>query len=169
LSPVRKRKWFSSPTRIRQWQLNLVKIRYHVEEALTMKPAAAIRYLAARRARREHDRVLRETAFGWTEQFAVPLDYGQAFGRYALQYAPPPLRARVIVVLPERRMRGACYTGDLGWAELGYDVDLLIVPGDHWRMFMEENAGVLAERLLAIIDARLAQARSATAGEESDR
>ena len=36
LSPVRQRQWFSASPRIRQWQLNLVKARYHLEEALTL-------------------------------------------------------------------------------------------------------------------------------------
>ena len=41
------------------------------------------------------------------------------------------------------------FAGDLGWAELGYRVDLVIVPGDHERMFAPPNAALLAERLLA--------------------
>ena len=84
LSPVRQRQWFSSSPRIRQWQLDLIKARYHVEEALTKGPRDAIRYLQSTfndaRARREYDRVLREAAAGKTGQFDVPLDFRRAFG-----------------------------------------------------------------------------------------
>jgi thioesterase domain-containing protein/acyl carrier protein len=159
LSPVRKQQWFWFAPRIRQWQLDLVKIRFHLEEALSMKPAEAIRYVAARlrnvRTRHEYDRALRERAVGKTDQFDVPLDFFTAFALHAANYTPPPLNGRLIVVLPERRRRGAAYSGDLGWAELGYDVDLLIVPGDHDRMLTGQNAAPLAERLLALIDSRL--------------
>ena len=153
LSPVRQRQWFSTSPRIRQWQLNLVKTRYHLEEALTLGPRQSVRYLLNTyrdaRARTAYDRVLREAAAGKQGQFDVPLDFKQAFGGYAVRYSPAPLEARVILVRPERQKRGAFFSGDLGWAELGYRVSLLIVPGDHERMFIAPNSAVLAERLLA--------------------
>ena len=153
LSPVRQRQWFSPSPRIRQWQLNLIKVRYHVEEALTLGPRQSLRYLfdtyRDARARTEYDRALREAASGKHRQFDVPLDFRQAFGSYAVRYSPPLLQARVIVVRPERQKRGAFFSGDLGWAELGYRVSLLIVPGDHERMSIAPNSAVLAERLLA--------------------
>jgi len=160
-SPVRQRQWFSSRPRIRQWQLDLIKVRYHLEQAWAKGAGDALRYLRATfndaRARREYDRVLRETAAGKTQQFDVPLDFRQAFGVYAIKYSPAPLRAKVIVVRPERQKRGGFFRGDLGWAEIGYDVELLIVPGDHERMFMDGNAAVLAERLLARLEAMRAR------------
>jgi thioesterase domain-containing protein/acyl carrier protein len=165
LSPVSKRQWHAASPPIRRWPLNLARARHYLEEALTMKPAAAIRFLVAKfrfaRTRRRYDRLLREVAVGATNQFDVPLDFRKAFDIYAMKYAPPALRGRVILVRPERQTQAVSFSGDLGWAKFGYDVDLLIVPGDHKGMFMRENAGVLAERLLAVIDARLVDAQRA--------
>jgi amino acid adenylation domain-containing protein len=153
VSPVRQRQWFAPSPRLRQWQLNLIKLRYHLEEALTLGPRQSWRYLVNTfrdaRARTEYDRVLRTAPAGGPGSFDVPLDFRQVFGVYAARYSPAPLRARVIVVRPERQKRGAFFSGDLGWGELGYRVSLLIVPGDHERMFAPPNAAVLAERLLA--------------------
>ena len=152
LSPARHRQWFAASPRIRNWQLNLVKLRYHLEEAMTLGPRHAWRYLLSTfrdaRARGKYDRLLRDNAVGKHRRFDVPLDFRQAYGIYAVRYSPAPLRARVIVVRPERQKKGAFFGGDLGWAELGYQVDLLIVPGDHKRMFEPPNAAVLAERLI---------------------
>ena len=68
LSPVRHRQWFSSSPLIRQWQLNVVKARYHVQEAITRGVAGAVRYLMSTmrdaRARAHYDRLLREAAAG---------------------------------------------------------------------------------------------------------
>jgi thioesterase domain-containing protein len=155
LSPVRHRQWFSPSPRIRNWQLNLIKARYHIEEAMTLGPRHSWRYLLNTfrdaRARAEYDRLLRDSAVGKHRQFDVPLDFRQAFGTYAVRYSPAPLRARVIVVRPERQKKGAFFGGDLGWGELGYRVSLLVVPGDHNRMFAPPNATVLAERLIETI------------------
>ena len=152
LSPVRQRQWFSSSPLIRQWQLNVVKARYHVEEALTHGVAGSVGYLMRTLrdagARTHYDRLLREAAAGRPGELDVPLDFRHAFGPYAARYTPKPLRARIIMVRPERQKRGAFYAGDLGWSELGYHVDLLTVPGDHERMFAPSNAAVLADRLL---------------------
>ena len=152
LSPVRHRQWFSSSPLVRQWQLNVVKARYHVEEALTRGVAGSVSYLMRTlrdaRARNHYDRQLREAAAGRPGEFDVPLDFRHAFGPYAARYTPKPLRARIIMVRPERQKRGAIFSGDLGWAELGYDVELLTVPGDHERMFAPANAAVLADRLM---------------------
>jgi len=152
LSPARHRQWFAASPRIRNWQLNLVKLRYHLEEAMTLGPRHSWRYLfdtfRDARARGKYDRLLRDNAAGKHRRFDVPLDFRQAYGIYAVRYSPAPLRARVIVVRPERQKKGAFFGGDLGWAELGYQVDLLIVPGDHKRMFEPPNAAVLAERLI---------------------
>jgi thioesterase domain-containing protein len=152
LSPVRHRQWFSASPRIRNWQLNLIKVRYHLEEAFALTPREAWRYVLSTyrdaRARVKYDRLLRDNAAGKHRQFDVPLDFRQAFGSYAVRYSPSPLRARVIVVRPERQKKGAFFGGDLGWAELGYRASLLTVPGDHERMFWSPNAAVLAERLL---------------------
>jgi amino acid adenylation domain-containing protein len=155
LSPVRQRQWFAPAPRVRQWQLNLIKVWYHVEEAFALGLRESLRYLINTsrdaRARTEYDRILRDSAVGKREKFDVPLDFRQAFGVYAARYSPAPLRARVIVVRPERQKRGRFFSGDLGWAELGYRVSLLIVPGDHERMFASSNAPVLAGRLLEVI------------------
>ena len=152
LSPVRQRQWIATAPRLRHWQMNLIKARYHVNEALTLGPRQSWRYLwqtyRDARARTEYDRVLREAAVA-KSRFDVPLDFRQAFGIYAMRYSPAPLKARVVVVRPERQKRGALFSGDLGWAELGYRVSLLMVPGDHLRMFWAPNSAVLAERLLA--------------------
>ena len=156
LSPVRQRQWFASAPRLRQWQLNFVKVRYHVEEALTRGAAGAVRYVFATardaRARVQYDRLLREAAAGTNSPFDVPLDFRTAYGLYAARYTPAPLRARLIVVRPERQKRVALLDGDLGWSEAGYEVELFIVPGDHERMFAPSHAGALAERLIETLD-----------------
>jgi amino acid adenylation domain-containing protein len=153
VSPVRLRQWFLPSPRLRQWQLNAIKVRYHVEEALTLGPRQSWRYLVDTfrdaRARAEYDVLLREAATRRPGSFDVPLDFRQVFGIYAARYTPAPLKSRVIVVRPERQKKGAFFSGDLGWSELGYRVSLVIVPGDHARMFAAPNASVLAERLLA--------------------
>jgi thioesterase domain-containing protein len=152
LSPVRYREWFAPSPRLRQWQLNLVKVRYHLEEAMSRGVAGALRYLVTTardaRARTHYDRVLRETAPGGTRPFDVPLDFRNAFGFHAARYNPSPLNARLVVVRPERQKRISLLAGDLGWARLGYQVEMIVVPGDHERMFAPANAPVLAERLL---------------------
>ena len=158
LSPVRQRQWFASSPRLRQWQLNLAKARYHAEEAVKRGATGALRHLitTARdaRARRDYDQRLRDAAAGTPGSFDVPLDFRTAYGLYAVRYAPAPLRARLIVVRPERQKRVALLKGDLGWSELGYQVELLIVPGDHERMFAPPNAAILAERLCETLDLR---------------
>lgn len=156
LSPVRHRQWFESSPRLRQWQLNFVRVRYHVEEAMTRGPAGSLRYLMTTahdaRARKHYDRMLREAAAGSNGPFDVPLDFREAFGLHAARYTPAPLRARLVVVRPERQKKIGLLAGDLGWSELGYQVELIIVPGDHERMFAARNAPALAERLLAKLE-----------------
>lgn len=165
LSPVRHRQWFSSSPLIRQWQLNLVKVRYHLQEAVTHGVSGSVPYLMTTlrdaRARTNYDRLLREAAAGKPGACDVPLDFRHAFGLYAARYSPTPLRARIIMVRPERRKGGAFFSGDLGWSELGYQVDLLTVPGDHEKMFAPANATVLADRLLEWLQPALAH-RGAT-------
>ena len=159
LSPVRQRQWFAPAPRLRQWQLNAVKVWYHVEQAWKNSASAidGVRYLINTlrdaRARTEYDRLLRE-ASATNSVSDVPLRFRSAFGLYAVRYTPSPLRADLIVVRPERRKRCALFQGDLGWSELGYRVELLVVPGDHERMFVPPNAAVLAERLLPLLHAR---------------
>jgi len=63
--------------------------------------------------------VLRETAAGKGGQFDEPLDFRRALGVVAAEYWLAPLRARVIVVRPERQKRGTLFRGDLGWAKVG--------------------------------------------------
>ena len=153
LSPVRHRQWFSASPRVRQWQLNLIKVRYHVEEALRLARAPVVAIPD------QHIPRCAGAGRSTTGSSATPLSastgnsmcrwtFRQAYGVYAVRYSPAPLRARVIVVRPERQKRGAFFAGDLGWAELGYRVSLLTVPGDHKRMFVPPNATVLAGRLL---------------------
>jgi thioesterase domain-containing protein len=153
VSPVRQRQWFGPAPRLRQWQLNLIKIRYHLEEALTLGARQSWRYVVNTfhdaRARIEYDRVLRNSAAGGPGTFDEPLNFRQVFGAYAARYSPAPLRARIIVVRPQRQKKGAFFGGDLGWGELGYRVSVLNVPGDHERMFAPPNAAALAEGLLA--------------------
>jgi amino acid adenylation domain-containing protein len=159
LSPVRQRQWFAPAPRLRQWQLNAVKVWYHVEQAWRHSASAIegarylINTLRDARARSEYDRLLRE-ASAPNAVSDVPLRFRSAFGLYAIQYSPSPLQADLIVVRPECRKRSALFKGDLGWGELGYRVDLLVVPGDHERMFAPPNAAVLAERLLPLLQAR---------------
>ena len=130
-------------------------MRYHLEEARALGLRESWRYVVSTfrdaRARVNSNRLLRDTAAGKHRQFDVPLDFRQTYGIYALRYSPAPLRARIIMVRPERQKKGAFFGGDLGWAELGYRVSLLIVPGDHERMFWSPNAAVMAERLLETI------------------
>ena len=152
MSPVRLRQWFGSWPLLRQWQLNLLKARYHLEETFTSQRRDPLGYLIRTvrdaRSRRHYDRFLRHTAAGRSVTFDVPLDFRHAYGMHAARYAPAPLRAPVLVVRPERQKPGRLFAGDLGWAELGYQVELLTVPGDHERMFKPPNASVLAERVL---------------------
>ena len=153
LSPVRLRHWLAASPLFRQWQLDLMKVRYHLREAFAYGPSQSFGYLVqtARdaRARRHYDRLLRAAATGKTmPQADVPLDFREAFGAYSIQYSPAPLRARLLLVRPERRKTGALFAGDLGWEELGYRVDVVTVPGDHERMFRGPNATVLATRIL---------------------
>ena len=153
MSPVRLRHWLAASPVLRQWQLDLMRARYHLRQAFGYGPSQALGYLlrTARdaRTRRHYDRLLRAAATGKTIPKAdVPLDFREAYGAYAAHYSPAPLRARLLLVRPERRKTGPLFAGDLGWAELGYRVDMVTVPGDHERMFRAPNATVLATRIL---------------------
>ena len=62
VSPVRRREWFAPAPRRRQWELNLVKARYHLEDALTRGPKGVpghlLRKLRHARERARYDRVV---------------------------------------------------------------------------------------------------------------
>jgi amino acid adenylation domain-containing protein len=154
LSPVRLRQWFAPAPRLRQWQLNAIKAWYHVGKATQHGPTGAARYLVATirdaRDRRAYDRLLRDPATT-KRDFDAPLRFKTAFGFQAARYVPSPLKAPLVMVRPERRKRGALFAGDLGWRELGYQVEVLTVPGDHEQMFARPNSEVLAARVLSAL------------------
>ena len=154
LSPVRRREWFAPAPRRRQMELNLMKMIYHAEDAMALgwmhAPAHMWRKFRDGRKRARYDQMMR-LAGGGAEKADVPLNFMEAFGVLAAAYTPRPVKARLIQCRPAHIPRGGYYGGDFGWSELGYQVDVVNVPGDHNLMFQTRNAKVLAAKLIEIL------------------
>src|SRR5438270_13206809 len=113
-------------------QLYWIKARFHVRAAWANGLRAMPSYMRTRmQGIREHNEFHRQLREG-----GVGADENQAFSLLAARYTPPPLRAAVVQFLPANRPKGGFLSGELGWGQAEYRVEVVEVPGDHRSMLL---------------------------------
>ena len=100
----------------------------------------------------------------------------QAYDRWLLDYVtamlkgyePKPIRGRLTVFRSTSEPAGRFLDPKLGWGGMAEDVDLAIIPGDHFTVFSEPGVSILAKRIKAALRFDIDDGVFAAAGAHSE-
>jgi thioesterase domain-containing protein len=66
-------------------------------------------------------------------------------------YEPKPIRGRVTIFRSTSEPTGRFLDPKLGWGGMAEDVDLTLIPGDHFTVFSEPGVSIMAKCIEAAI------------------